>query len=331
MSEYILQALHAVRQRRAEITAKKQHLEIEDRELAVTERTLLRLSEGDPPVLGEGAPGEPVQAELPVEIPLRRKPPRLAAAVEASALNLGPTPADDDIVTGVAGSALMVDAATLPPLTPLQFKVFSAIVAARGQYISAADIDANTGSPGSYGSLQAVRGKGYIRAIDASSKHNTAYEVVCFGTPRVAAHGSGPYRDYQTGPIVADTVVEAPVSLGPITTPGETVRFDEIPPGTSAGDGDPASNADEKVDMDDLSKSQRDVLCVIVELSEDAPAAPASDVLTLSGLDQDRLVSVLTRLSQLGCITMVCNAPPQWKVTPLGAWIASEIKRDELE
>lgn len=85
----------------------------------------------------------------------------------------------------------LVDAATLAPLTPLQFQVFSVFVAARGEYLSASQIDDRCAKTGAFGSLSAVRDKGYLigRPTPGRARNQLTYHVACFGAPRVLQDG----------------------------------------------------------------------------------------------------------------------------------------------
>jgi hypothetical protein len=97
-------------------------------------------------------------------------------------LELAPQPAEEE-----EPLPALVDAATLPPLTPIQFKVFSVFVAAKGEYVSASQIDDRCAKTGAFGSLSGVVTKGYLvgRPAPGRPRNQMIYHVACFGAPTV--------------------------------------------------------------------------------------------------------------------------------------------------
>ncbi len=208
-----------------------------------------------------------------------------------------------------------VDCATLAPLTPMQFKVFSVMVAARGEYLPSSEIDKRSGIDGSYGSLAGVRDKGYLirRHAPGRPKNCHIYHVACFGAPRVeeSNKGAGPHSGLTKKDLMEEVkiIVEQPAPL---------VEPEPVP---QAIPEEPEEETD--VDLDDLSKGPREVLLALSALGGSGKEAA---ILGFADVTEARMPSIMTRLSEL---KLISPADDSWGLTNTGKIIARAVKREE--
>lgn len=204
-----------------------------------------------------------------------------------------------------------VDCATLAPLTPTQFKVFSVMVAARGEYLPPSEIDKRSGIDGSYGSLAGVRDKGYLirRHAPGRPKNCHIYHVACFGAPRVEESNKG------AGPRSGLTKEDLEVIVG---QPAPLVESEPEPQTILK---EPEEETD--VDLDDLSKGPREVLLALSALGGSGKEVA---ILGFADVTEARMPSIMTRLSELKLISPTDDG---WGLTNTGKIIARAVKREE--
>ena len=352
MTETLEHVLHLIRQRRAELTQAKQRLEIEDRELATAERVLVKLHQGDPPGLGEGpvtpavaeviAPVQPAMAGI-TDVPMRWKPERGNEPITPKSYLAPPPPEPErEMVLGI----------NLEPLTPAHADLFRALAKLREEkgavWLTYREVEQTAGvsNGNAYAGLKALQGMGYVKnfgglgspdwwpmatgQIKIRKKRGEAGDATVDEAEAGAAHGLNNLTAEQIRRGMGiDAAMEAladPEPLRPLADVVEDLHGVERDDRLGAP---PLADDEEPTDMDSLSKSQREVLCVIVELTEDGGSVTDGEILALAELDRGRLEGVLTRLDVLGCIRMDSNAPRRWVATPLGHTIAIAIKADE--
>lgn len=194
----------------------------------------------------------------------------------------------------------LVDAATLTPLTRPQMDAFKVIVGARGAWMSTIELNRLAKNGGAASAIYAVEKKGYIRSRQ-NEDGKKVYDVAVFGAPRV----------------IEQTISEPPPPPAP--APAEV----DDPPVHTENVHEDVENDDGDADLDDLTKSTRDVLLAMFSVGDNAHM---DQIATLAETPADRVPGAIQRLAELKLAHRIGG---KWSLTEAGAAMALKVKEDE--
>jgi hypothetical protein len=270
-----------------------------------------------------------------------------------------------------------VDAATLPPLTEKQHRVFLAVIAAAkksslGRAYQAA-IQERSGFAAIQDALSALRHKGYL-VCDNSERPRTYTPFAVSGEIRVEQpHNARRWTDQECGDLICELAACHWAGVEPdweklggyfgrsaaaTENKARTERwYPGVPGGTFADQAmrtipeerrepdkpsipvpeqpaqpeepmAPEEDGAVEIDVDDLSKNVREVLCIVTELHADRiHPIKEPDILGLSEVDGGRLPFILNRLRELRLVQR--DSVGSLFPTLRGKEIAKDIRAEE--
>lgn len=267
-----------------------------------------------------------------------------------------------------AEDVVLVDAKTLDPLTPKQAMAFRSLILALKESgdnaPSYSDMARHAGISGMSNYLYSLEGKGYIKNF--GSYGAPKWQLLAFGEPHIEEpkdtrgrnirHWTdeeltelrdldpGKGDSYATFAEKTDRSIEAVMQQArtrrwylPALLHLENVQKSPENDETVGADAleqqepehkETIADGPEIVDLDDLSKAPREILCIIAELHADKiHPIKEPDILNLSEVDEGRLPFALNRLRELNCIRR--DGTGSWFPTSRGIDLADVIKAEE--